>query len=107
MNAQQLLSQTWRALVQRHAGAVPDTEVVLGELSAAYLEPGRCYHTLDHIAALLRQLDEHRAVARDADALALAIIFHDVVYDPLRHDNEARSAALARARLTSLAFQPA
>jgi len=55
----------------------------------------------------LRQLDEHRAVARDADALALAIIFHDVVYDPLRHDNEARSAALARARLTSLAFQPA
>ncbi|MFM9847783.1 MAG: phosphohydrolase [Hyphomicrobiaceae bacterium] len=75
---------------------------VLAELVGAYAAPGRHYHTLDHIAALLQQLDAHGHDVADSDAVELVIYFHDAVYDPLRSDNEAASAALAGRRLTTL-----
>ena len=40
--------------------------------------------------------------ARDGDALRLAILFHDVVYDPRRSDNEAVSADVAKRELAAL-----
>jgi len=107
MTAQELLSETWRRLTARQGVAAPMAQAVLAELTAAYLEPARQYHTLEHIAALLRQLEEHKGSVIDQDALALAIVFHDVVYDPRRHDNEAQSAAMARQRLTALGFAAA
>ncbi len=63
----------------------------------AYQEPHRRYHTLVHIEdclarlAALPDLDPH-----ERELLAQAIWWHDAVYDPLRPDNEARSAELAR-----------
>jgi predicted metal-dependent HD superfamily phosphohydrolase len=104
MTAHALLSATWHELVQRRGSSGPQAQLVLDELVAAYLEPARQYHTLEHIAQLLRHLEEHGHGVIDRDAVVLAIIFHDAVYDPRRHDNEQESAALARARLTSLAF---
>lgn len=88
----------------RHGCAGPAAEAVLNDFVRAYREPRRHYHTLDHIAALLRLLEEHGRGASDYDVVALAVLFHDVVYDPARHDNEHASAALAIDRLTSLGF---
>jgi predicted metal-dependent HD superfamily phosphohydrolase len=107
MTALQLFSETWRALAQRQGLTGPQTRMVLDELVAAYLQPARQYHTLEHIAQLLRQLEEHGDAVLDRDAVALAIMFHDAVYDPVRQDNELQSAALAQARLTSLACEEA
>jgi len=107
MTARTLLSATWHELVQRRGSGGPQAQLVLDELVAAYLEPTRQYHTLEHIAQLLRHLEEHGRAVADRDAVALAIIFHDAVYDARRQDNEQASAVLARARLTSLAFTDA
>jgi predicted metal-dependent HD superfamily phosphohydrolase len=107
MTTQELLSETWRRLAARQGAHASSAEAVLDELIGAYLQPARQYHTLDHIAALLRQLEQHKAGVIDHDAVALAILFHDLVYDPQRHDNEAQSAAVARQRLTSLGFRAA
>src|SRR5215468_6790791 len=101
MTAHTLLSATWHELVQRRGSSGPQAELVLDELVAAYLEPARQYHTLEHIAQLLRLLEEHGQAVIDRDAVTLAIIFHDAVYDPRRNDNEQASAALARSRLAS------
>jgi predicted metal-dependent HD superfamily phosphohydrolase len=104
MMAEELVAQTWRGLAQRQSTQAPAAEAVLDELIRVYREPPRRYHTLAHIAALLRQLEAHGGAVGDGDAVALAIIFHDVVYDPRRQDNEQQSAAVARERLGALGF---
>ncbi len=81
----------------RHAPTALAPAIVDG-LTARYAEPHRAYHTAEHIAAMLRWYD---VVAegpgwRDAEAVYLAVLFHDAIYDATRHDNEARSAGLAR-----------
>jgi predicted metal-dependent HD superfamily phosphohydrolase len=96
------LTIRWRTLTTRLGIAVQPAAALLDELVRAYSEPGRHYHNLDHIAALLGLLDQHGQDARNRDAIELAIFFHDAVYRPTRSDNEAASAALARARLTQM-----
>jgi predicted metal-dependent HD superfamily phosphohydrolase len=104
MSAEELVAQTWRGLAQRQSSKPPAAEAVLDELIRAYREPARHYHTLAHIAALLRQLEAYSGAVGNRDAVALAIIFHDVVYDPRRQDNEQQSAVVARQRLAALGF---
>jgi predicted metal-dependent HD superfamily phosphohydrolase len=55
----------------------------------------RRYHDLHHLAACLRHLDAVRDRLNDADAVELALWFHDAVYWPWSSRNEARSAAWA------------
>jgi predicted metal-dependent HD superfamily phosphohydrolase len=81
----------------------------LHELEVAYGQPHRHYHTLQHIAALVHLASPHRhgCGAVDEEALLLAILFHDIVYDPARADNEEASAVLAAERLSALGFPEA
>lgn len=70
---------------------------LLPELARRYAEPHRAYHGIDHIAALAQLFVE---VARGPGwrapiEVALAILFHDAIYEPGRPDNEDRSAELA------------
>ncbi|GHA32562.1 hypothetical protein ACFFLZ_05165 [Photobacterium aphoticum] len=69
-----------------------------------YQEAHRHYHTLDHVIACLDQLDALIDRSSDDDSshyrkhdreMALALWFHDVIYDPRRQDNEAQSADVA------------
>jgi predicted metal-dependent HD superfamily phosphohydrolase len=95
------LDQTrWTALWTRlgTAGAGSST---FDLLEAAYREPARAYHTAAHINDCLRELDHHRELAAKPDEVEAAIWFHDAVYVPGASDNEARSAKLAIAELTS------
>jgi predicted metal-dependent HD superfamily phosphohydrolase len=71
-------------------------------LFARYGEAQRHYHTLKHIAVCLGWLATHASFAQRPAEIALALWFHDAVYDPRASDNEARSAELARERLGAL-----
>ena len=65
---------------------------LLAELRAAYSEPHRRYHTLQHIEFCLRQISKHREHAVRPTEIRWALLFHDAIYDPRRNDNETRSA---------------
>lgn len=67
---------------------------VLDDLKRRYAEPQRHYHSWAHIAVLLGWLDQRAATLRDPDAVFLAVLFHDAVYDPRAKDNETESARL-------------
>ena len=66
------------------------------ELRAAYAEPHRRYHTLEHIEACLALLAEVEGLdTLERETLERAIWWHDAVYDPTRGDNEELSAEMA------------
>jgi predicted metal-dependent HD superfamily phosphohydrolase/8-oxo-dGTP pyrophosphatase MutT (NUDIX family) len=90
------LEETWT----RYAG---DHTARLDALIARYSEPHRRYHTVAHLEAVWRCLDD-QAPTDDLDvaAIYLAAAYHDAVYDPSMPDSEERSADLASAELPSL-----
>lgn len=73
-------------------------------LAEAYRSPGRVYHTLEHIQAVLAWIDTLRNHAIDLPTLQLAAWFHDCVYDPRATDNEEQSATYAQNVLSRLAL---
>jgi predicted metal-dependent HD superfamily phosphohydrolase len=101
------LRADWGELL-REAGADPAAgERVFAELVAAYREPGRFYHNLDHLAEVLAVVASLRGQARDLPAVRLAAWFHDAVYDPRAADNEERSAAWAEGALGEMGISRA
>jgi predicted metal-dependent HD superfamily phosphohydrolase len=61
----------------------------------------RHYHTLTHLDACLRELDDARDLAIRPAEVELALWFHDAIYRSWRRDNEQRSADLAAVTLRS------
>lgn len=70
-------------------------------LEAAYATPPRAYHNYGHVQAVLRHYADVAAGpgwSQPAEVF-LAVLYHDVVYDAGRRDNESRSAGLAMAHV--------
>ncbi|HLO95774.1 MAG TPA: N-methyl-D-aspartate receptor NMDAR2C subunit, partial [Burkholderiaceae bacterium] len=76
-------------------------------LLAAWDQPQRHYHARQHLSECLAALAQWRHLAREPGLLALALWFHDGVYEPRAPDNEARSADWAREALPALGLPPA
>ena len=82
--------QAWRDL------GLPPPDGVLDALLARWAEPHRRYHTLQHLRECLALFAAHRDEAGRPGEVAVAVWFHDAIYDTARHDNEAASADWAR-----------
>ena len=60
-----------------------------------YSEPTREYHNLNHVLRSRRLLDETSEYVQNKNNLAVAIWFHDIIYDPAGQNNETNSAEIA------------
>ena len=89
---------SWRAAWRDLALFAPP-QALFESLCARYAEPHRRYHTQQHLAECLAHFERVRALARHPGEVAIALWFHDAIYDTARHDNEAESAAWARRAL--------
>lgn len=90
----------WLRLCAAFPG-VQDPKSWHARLVAAYDEPQRAYHTLQHLDECLTFCDKARRAdhLQAPDELELAFWLHDAVYDPEGGDNEEQSAALAKEML--------
>lgn len=64
---------------------------VFDELLARYKEAHRAYHTREHLEECLVLLDEVWSQCDHPEEVAIALWFHDAIYEPRRSDNEAAS----------------
>jgi predicted metal-dependent HD superfamily phosphohydrolase len=100
------LDERWRPLAP--AGADGEQWAALGRwLLGRYADPGRRYHDVRHLAAVLDAIDLLDAEAGDPQAVRLAAWFHDAVYSPRAADNEEQSALLAESELSRFDAEPA
>jgi predicted metal-dependent HD superfamily phosphohydrolase len=86
----------WQNLWQR-LGLVGDGLAWYERLSAAYSEPQRAYHSLQHLEECLQVFDQAKksGLMCAPDFIEMALWFHDGVYDPRSSENERLSARMA------------
>lgn len=73
-------------------------------LQRSYGSKFRHYHNFEHIRSMLTYLEPVWEELKMAADLQLAVIYHDVAYDPVATHNEEESARLARMALQTLQF---
>ncbi|MDG9926998.1 MULTISPECIES: N-methyl-D-aspartate receptor NMDAR2C subunit [unclassified Pseudomonas] len=81
-------------------GAKGDGIALMRRLLAAYAEPQRRYHTVQHLSECLALLEIHLELAAEPAEVEMALWFHDAVYDVKGADNELKSAEWAEAELS-------
>lgn len=69
---------------------------VFTNLLGSYGEPHRAYHTVQHLQECFAAFESASGLAQSPGAVALALFYHDAIYDTHARDNEEKSAELAR-----------
>src|SRR5204862_8045965 len=72
------------------------------EIKTPYSKSGRHYHNLTHLDKLTELLSSVSENIQDWQTVVFSIAYHDIIYDPLKKDNEEKSAAYASQRLIEL-----
>ena len=88
------LLDRWKDLLAGLHVAGPSATAVGERLIARWQESHRHYHSVTHLIACLDQLHAWHQHAQQAHHIALAVWFHDAIYNPQASDNEAASAQL-------------
>ena len=93
------LEKSWFELHQHYHFSEP--QKLLNKLIAAYSEKQRAYHTVQHLYECLTLFESVKPYLNDFYAVALALWFHDAVYNPQAKDNELKSAELFEQYVTA------
>ncbi|MDO7887005.1 HD domain-containing protein [Hymenobacter cheonanensis] len=99
------LGRHWHQLTEPFQPDYTRREAERVRVMDAYSAPQRHYHTLQHLHNLLDKVADFPL--QDAAVVELAIWYHDVVYNALGSDNEAKSAEWALAFLQQTTLEPA
>jgi predicted metal-dependent HD superfamily phosphohydrolase len=96
------VSRRWQQLCEQFGAPSRRVHATWHEIQHAYREPQRRFHTLEHLGEVLVLIDMIVEPSLPARSLELAAWLHDLVYDPMRTDNETASAGWAREHLPTL-----
>lgn len=90
--------------IDKHSGDAKQKKFLWEDITSRYSARGRHYHTLTHLENLAEELMALRQKFKSMDTIVFAIVYHDIIYNTLRSNNEERSAGYARMRLSQTAF---
>lgn len=98
-----MLKETFNNLLANYTDDDSLTNELWTEIEEYYSAQDRHYHNLQHLDSLYKQL----AMARDQiarwETILFSLFYHDIIYNPLKSNNEEKSAELAEKRMKQLA----
>lgn len=74
------------------------------EIFTKYSEPKRHYHIIEHLEAIISDLQEVKDKINDWDTTLFAVFYHDIIYKPSSSSNEEDSAKLAMQKLNEIRY---
>ena len=74
------------------------------EIKSSYSKPARNYHNISHLDSLVSELLPIRERISDWLTVVFSIAYHDIIYNPLKGDNEEKSAIICQDRLSKLSI---
>jgi dephospho-CoA kinase len=98
-----ILQKLWQEFVP-HKDDVADKNY--SKLVRKYGEAHRKYHTVEHLAEAFKLFEENKAAIKDPQAVALALFYHDVIYNIPSNGNEEKSAQYAKRALMEMGADP-
>ncbi len=97
-----MLKETFIELLENYTDDERLTEKLWTEIEKNYSGKKRHYHTLQHLDNLLIQLTEVKGEIQNWKAVLFSLYYHDIIYNPLKSDNEEKSAELAEKRMKQI-----
>jgi predicted metal-dependent HD superfamily phosphohydrolase len=99
-----MITDTFLKLVKKYSNNNELANNLWLEIFTKYSEAKRQYHTIDHLEAMISNLNEVKENIEDWDTTLFAVFYHDVIYKASSSSNEADSAKLAMERLSTIAY---
>lgn len=99
-----MISETFIETVGHYSRDHKETLSLWSEIEEKYTSSSRHYHNLGHLEFLLRELTEVKSSLSDWHTIIFSIVYHDLIYNPLKRNNEEKSAAVASRRLQKINF---
>lgn len=96
------LKETFYSLLRNYAVDNGRIDVLWHEIDRNYSDTNRHYHTLHHLANVLTELIGVKGKIQDWQTLLFTLYYHDIIYSPMRSDNEEKSAELAAERMQQI-----
>lgn len=83
---------------------VPEDQINIlwQQVEKKYTSPKRYYHNLTHLNNFLIELKPVKSQFKNWEIVVPAIALHDIIYNPLKNNNEEKSATLAVKELAKL-----
>ena len=85
----------WHLIAINNAIKPAKVNALWQDIAVRYNETQRAYHSLQHIQQLFSQFEQINHHLNEPHLIALALYYHDVIYDPRCSDNELKSAEYA------------
>lgn len=97
-----MIKDTFISLARQYSDDNPLINDLWDEITDHYSGSERHYHSLQHLENLLDQLNMVKDDIKDWNAILFTLYYHDIIYNPLKNDNEEKSAATAALRMQAL-----
>lgn len=97
-----MLAETFIELLKTYNNNTLLINELWTEIKVKHSDKKRHYHTLTHLEHLLNELSAVKARIKNWEVVLFSLYYHDIVYNPLKDNNEEKSAELAEARLQNI-----
>lgn len=99
-----MLKDTFTGLLKNYTDNSRLVSELWAEIDEHYSGKKRHYHTLQHLDNLLAQLTGVKEEIQNWETILFTLYYHDIIYNPLKSDNEEKSAELAEKRMKQISI---